>query len=183
MSARISLYTVAEMSDPNPKPGLFAEPPVEHGLPTRSLAIAAVAVLILLAVLVMLARRPTTSVANNAAYASQIELSGAQMSEADSQSGGKLIYLDGHIVNHGTATVTGLRVQVDFPTDLSQPPQSETVPVNLIYMREPYIDTRPVSAAPLGPGAAGDFRLIFDDINDSWNQQEPRFKIVQVTTK
>lgn len=171
------------MSDPNPTRGLFAEPPVERGLPTKALAIAAVAVLILVAVLVLLARRPAPAAANNAAYAPQIELNDLQMSEADSQSGGKLIYLDGHVVNHGTATVTGLRVRVEFPNDLGQPPQSETVPVNVIYMREPYIDTRPVSAAPLGPGAGADFRLIFDDINDSWNQQEPHFKVVQVTTK
>jgi hypothetical protein len=171
------------MSDPNPTPGLFAEPPVDHGLPTRALAIAAVAVLILVAVLVMLARRPAPPARNNAGYASQIELSGVQMSEADSQSGGKLIYLDGHLVNHGTATVTGLRVQVDFANDLGQPPQSETVPVNLIYMREPYIDTRPIAAAPLGPGASADFRLIFDDIKDAWNQQLPHFKVTQVTTR
>jgi hypothetical protein len=171
------------MNAPSPNPGMFAEPPVEGGLSSKTLAIAAVAVLILAAVLVLMARRPAAPAANNAAYAAQIELRDVQMSEADSQSGGKLIYLDGRVVNHGAAAVTALRVQVAFPNDLGQPAQTETVPVNLIYMREPYIDTRPVAAAPLAPGAAADFRLIFDDIKDSWNQQEPHFKVVQVATK
>ena len=35
-------------------------------------------------------------------------------------------------------------------------------------MREPYIDTEPVSAAPLKPGAEQDFRLIFDSVSPEW---------------
>jgi hypothetical protein len=40
-----------------------------------------------------------------------------------------------------------------------------------------------VSAAPMAPKAEGDFRLIVDDINDSWNQQLPRINVTQVVTR
>jgi hypothetical protein len=63
------------------------------------------------------------------------------------------------------------------------PPQIETGPLNLIYMRQPYIDTRPVSASPLAPGAEGDFRLIFDDISANWNEQLPQVRIIHVETR
>jgi len=59
----------------------------------------------------------------------------------------------------------------------------ESVPMNVIYMRDPYVDTRPIAAAPLAPGASADFRLIFDDVKDSWNQQLPQLKMTQVATK
>jgi len=144
----------------------------------------AMAVVALVVSLVMfLTRRPAAVPVANAEYAPQLAISDVQMSEADSQTGGKLIYIDGHVVNHGPATVTGVRVQVAFPNDQGTPAQTETVPMNVIYMREPYVDTRPVGASPLGPGAGADFRLIFDDVNDSWNQQLPLLKLTQVTTK
>jgi hypothetical protein len=175
---------MAHMSAPDTPPGMFSEPPEDKHFPTTAVSIAAVAVAILVTVLVLIARRPAVVPPTvNAAYGPNLELSGIQMSEADSQTGGRLIYIDGRVTNHGTATVTGVRVQVTFPDDLSQPPQVETVPMNLIYMRDPYVDTRPIAASPIAAGQAVDFRLIFDDINENWNQQQPDFKIAQVTTK
>jgi len=162
---------------------MFSEPPEEKGFPVTAVSIAVVAVVLLAGVLVMIARRPTAVPVANAEYASQLVISDVQMSEADSQTGGKLIYIDGHVVNHGSATVTGVRVQVAFPNDQGTPAQTETVPMNVIYMREPYVDTRAVGASPLGPGAGADFRLIFDDVNNSWNQQLPQLKLTQVSTK
>jgi hypothetical protein len=118
-----------------------------------------------------------------AAYAPNLVLSGLQMSEAGSISGGKSIYIDGHIVNRGPATVTGITLQVLFANDEAMPPQLETLPLRVIYMREPYVDTRSVSAAPLAPGAAADFRLIFDNIEDNWNQQTPAIRVIGVSTR
>ena len=97
-------------------------------------------------------------------------------------SGGKQTYIEGHIANHGPKTVTGVTVQVVFANDVSMAPQIETGPLNLIYMRQPYVDTHPVSASPLAPGAEGDFRLIFDDVSDNWNQQMPQIRITAVET-
>jgi hypothetical protein len=45
------------------------------------------------------------------------------------------------------------------------------------------VDTQPLSAAPLAPGAGADFRLIFEGVGDNWNQKAPTLEIVQVSTK
>lgn len=168
---------------PNPQPSsMFIVPPQEKAFPVTAVSIAAVAVLILAGLLVLLARKPAPP-AGNAAYAPNLSVTGMQMSESDSQTGGKLIYIDGRVTNSGVATVTAIRAQVTFANDQAMPPQVETVPMNVIYMREPYLDTRPISASPLVPGASADFRLIFDDVNDNWNQQLPQLKMIQVATR
>jgi hypothetical protein len=167
---------------------MFAEPTPGRRFPAAAVAIAAVAVAILVTVLVLLGKRheagpPPKTVLPAAAYAPNLVLSNLQMSESTSMSGGKLTYIEGHIANRGPATVTGITVQVVFANDVSMPPQIETGPLNLIYMREPYVDTHPVSASPLAPGAEGDFRLIFDDVNENWNQQLPQIRVTQVATR
>jgi hypothetical protein len=166
---------------------MFAEPTPEPSFPTAAVAIAATAVVILVAVLIILAHRGKTASPNTilplASYAPNLELSDVHLSDATTGSGGRLIYVEGHIANHGPSTVAGITVQLIFANDVKMPPQIETLPLNLIYMREPYVDTRPVSAAPLAPAAQGDFRLIFDDINDNWNQQPPQIHVTQVVTR
>ena len=179
--------------DPNPLPpsqpaSMFNEPTPVRSFPTTAVAIAAVAIAILVTVLVLLGRRHEAGPALNtvlpaAAYAPNLVLSDLRMSESSSMSGGKQTYMEGHIANHGPATVTGITVQVVFANDVRMSPQVETGPLNLIYMRDPYVDTRAVSASPLAPGAQGDFRLIFDDISDSWNQQLPQINITHVDVR
>jgi hypothetical protein len=170
---------------PKPSSPMFTDPAPQRSFPTGAMAISAVAVVILLVVLVVISRRNQAAPAPNtllpaAAYAHSLALSDLQMSESSSMSGGKQTYIEGHIVNQGPQTVTGVTVQVVFANDISMPPQIETVPLNLIYMRQPYLDTRPVSASPLAPGAGGDFRLIFDDVSDNWNQQMPQVRVTGV---
>jgi Protein of unknown function (DUF2393) len=173
--------------DAQPSSPLFTDPVPARSFPTAAVAIAAVAVLILVAALVLLGRRgPATpsphTLQPEAAYASNLQVSNLQMSESTSMSGGKQTYLEGHIANHGPKTVTGITVQVVFANDTHMAPQIETGSLNLIYMRQPYVDTRPVSASPIAPGAEADFRLIFDDVSDNWNQQLPQIRIAQVET-
>ena len=86
------------------------------------------------------------------AYAASLPLSQFAMSESENLSGGKLTYLDGHVQNTGNRTVTGITVQVVFQNDVALAPQIDTVPLTLIRMKEPYIDTEPVSAAPAEAG-------------------------------
>ena len=105
------------------------------------------------------------------------------MSESESISGGKVTYVDGHLANHGQATVTALTAQVSFPNDAGTAPQMITVPVNLIRMREPYIDTEPVSAAPIAPNGEADFRLIFEGVDPGWNNHPPDIRLIRVTTR
>jgi hypothetical protein len=53
----------------------------------------------------------------------------------------------------------------------------------LIRMREPYVDTQPVSSAPLKPGAQQDFRLIFDKVSSDWAGATPEIRILRVESK
>jgi hypothetical protein len=126
---------------------------------------------------------PPNTVLPLAAYAANLPLSQLAMSESTSLSGGKSTFVDGHIRNTGSQTVTGVTVQVIFHNDEAMPPQLETVPLALIRTREPYVDTQMVSAAPLKPGDEREFRLIFESIPTNWNYQMPEVHVVRVDTK
>lgn len=175
-------------STPSGAPGpSFSEPTRERSFPTAAVIVAAAVVVVVVVALLFVGRHKETSspttVQPIAPYASSLAISNIQMSESESLSGGKSTYLDGHIVNNGGQTVTGVTVQVLFPID-GQPPQLMTVPMQLIRTREPYVDTEPVSVAPLKPGAQADFRLIFEGVSDSWDQQRtPTMHIIQVETR
>jgi hypothetical protein len=126
---------------------------------------------------------PTNTIQPLAAYAAELPLSQLAMSESTSLSGGKSTFIDGHIQNSGPQTVSGVTVQVIFRNDEAMPPQVQTLPLSLIRTREPYIDTQPVSAAPLKPGDQQDFRLIFESIPGNWNSQMPEIHIISVDAK
>lgn len=172
---------------PPTQPGMFSEPPKEKSFPTTAVAIAAVAVVILVVLLVLMGRKPAGPPPNVpqavSGYADSLDVTNVNMSQSTSLSGGTSTYIDGHIANKGDKTVTGVTVQVFFANDVGNPPQIMTVPLQLIRTRDPYVDTEPVSAAPLAAGGEADFRLIFENIGDNWNQQLPVMHAVQVATK
>jgi hypothetical protein len=174
------------MADMNPV--IFKEPKEERSIPVAPIAIAAVAVVILVAVIVLMSRShgavgDPTKLQPLAAYAPNLVITGVEMSEAEIPSGGKQTYIDGHIANHGASTVTSVTVQALFPNDQQTQPQMETVPLNIVRSREPFVDMVPVSAAPIAPGGEADFRLIFEGINSNWNLKPPDLHVVQVGTK
>jgi hypothetical protein len=117
-----------------------------------------------------------------ASYAPNLAITGIQMSQAESLAGGKSTYIDGHVENHGSSTVTAIGVQALFAND-GGAPQVLATQLSRIRTREPYIDTEPLTAAPLAPGAGADFRLIFEDVHPEWNQQTPEIHITAVTTR
>jgi hypothetical protein len=169
-------------------PEMFASRPPERALiPIAAWAIAGVVVLAVVVGLLIVGHRKPSAAANSvqplAPYASSLPLSQLAMSESTSLSGGKSTFIDGYVQNTGDQTVTGITVQVLFRNDESMPPQVETLPLSLIRTRQPYIDTQPVSAAPLKPGDGQDFRLIFESIAPNWNMQMPEVRVVQVTEK
>ncbi len=114
------------------------------------------------------------------AYAANLQLSDLHMSQAENFAGSQVTYVDGTLANHGNQTVTGVTVAVTFANDTGDPPQVETLQLVLIRMHQPYIDTEPVSAAPLAPGATREFRLVFDDISPLWNMQVPEVRVLGV---
>ena len=162
------------------------EPEQRNWLP---LVIAAVVVIVIAGAVVLLLGRgkPASSVtpisAAPDAYAASLPITGLQMSESSNLAGGKVTYLDGHIANKGSRTVTGITVQVLFRTFAHEVAQNETQPMKLIRIRDPYVDLEPVSAAPLAPGAEADFRLIFDAVSPDWDGAYPEVRVLHVETK
>ena len=149
----------------------------------------AVVVLVLLA-LALLGRRSGsvpeaggTGMAAPAPYSANLPISGVEMSEADSFSGAKVTYIDGQIANTGNQTITAITVQVGFRNDLGQFAERSVTPLTLIRTRQPYVDTEPVSAAPLKPGDRQSFRLIFDTLPPGWNQQLPEIRIIHTQSR
>jgi hypothetical protein len=116
-------------------------------------------------------------------YASSLPISGLAMSESANLAGGKVTYLDGHIANQGNRTVTGITVQILFRNIAHEVAQNETQQLKLIRTRDPYIDVEPVSAAPLKPADAQDFRLIFDAVSPNWDGAYPDIRIIKIDTK
>ena len=160
--------------------------PEGGGIPVMAWGVAGLAVLAVIVVLVLAGRHKAatpTTIQPPAPYAANLQLSQLAMSESTSLSGGKSTFIDGHIQNTGNQTVTGITVQVLFRNNEAMPPQIETLPLSLIRTREPYVDTQPVSAAPLKPGDERDFRLIFESLPANWNMEMPEIRIIQVDTK
>ncbi len=116
-------------------------------------------------------------------YASSLPISSLVMSESSNLAGGKVTYVDGHIANKGSRTVSGITVQVLFRDAAQEVTQNENQPLKLIRMREPYVDVEPVSAAPLKPGDERDFRLIFDAVSPDWDGAYPQIRILHVETQ
>ena len=183
------------MTDPSTRPNV-PEPaenaifrqrePEPRSFPVAAWGVAGAVVLVLLGALLLLTHKKPAG-ANGVlpadAYAGNLPVSQLAMSESTSLSGGKSTFLDGHIGNTGSKTVTGVTVQVFFANDEQMPPQVETVPVALIRTREPYVDTQPVGAAPIKPGEEREFRLIFETIPTNWNTQMPEIWAVRVLTR
>lgn len=165
--------------------------PSAEQAPRRGVWIAVVAALVVvLAAGALLLRDHAGPAAHNAAasvnrllpidsYATHLALSALAMSQSSSLSGGTSTFIDGRVKNAGDRTITGITVQVPFGNDEGLSAQVETVPMTLIRMHEPYIDTQPLSAAPLKAGDEREFRLIFENIPANWNQQLPEIRIVK----
>ena len=186
----------SEPSQNTPSPGeqlpsaLFAGPAPEPSNRGKLALIAAVvvAVLIVAGALLVRADRSRNAVAPIAVrqadpYAKDLVFSQLAMSQSTSLSGGTSTFIDGHVKNAGPATLTGITMQVLFRNDVNLAPQVETLPLTLIRTHEPYVDTEPVSAAPLKPGDEAEFRLIFESVTGSWNQQMPDILAVGVSKR
>jgi hypothetical protein len=155
-------------------------------MPMSAWLIAGAVVLVVLGGLIFAGRKKTDEVKGVQpldAYATRLPLTKLAMSESTSLSGGKSTFIDGVVSNTGSSTVNAIRVQVLFSNEEQMPPQIETVPLSLIRAREPYVDTQPVSAAPIRPGEQREFRLIFESIPANWNMQMPEIRVVKVETK
>ena len=162
---------------------IFTEELEERGgFPLAAWGVAALIVVALVGALVFLGRKKPAAAPNTlqpaAAYAANLPLSQFAMSESENLTGGKQTYLDGHIANTGDRTVTADTVQVVFRNDEDLAPRIDTLPLTLIRMKQPYIDTEPVSAAPIKPGDDREFRLTFETVPENWNLQMPEVLVI-----
>ena len=158
--------------------------------PWKPVAIAGIVVLVLVAVLLLVGHRARQAanpggagLAPPAAYAALLPVSGVQMSDSSNLSGGKETYIDGTVTNQGTKIVQAVTVQLAFKDFTGLMAGKETLPLNLVRFREPYVDTEPVSAEPIKPGQARPFRLIFDATPASWNGEYPEIRVIAVETR
>ncbi len=176
--------------DPNPEPGFLASQQTSEPTSWLPWIIAAAVVVVGIGIWILTGGR---SVPQNQAtgigmasadpYAASLAISGLQMSEATSFSGAKVTYIDGQIANNGNRTLTAITVQVGFHSDVGQYAERLSLPLSLIRTREPYVDTEPVSAAPILPGQQRDFRLIFDSVPPDWNLQYPEIRVISVRSR
>lgn len=152
------------------------------------IVVASVAALAVVAVMLILgrSRNHTQDLSNLAAapdaYAANLRISDVVMSESSNLAGGKVTYLDGHIVNLGDQTVSEVIVEVTFRDYANKVAQSQRLPLTIIRMRQPYIDTAPLSTSPLKPGAHADFRLNFDAVSPDWAGSTPEIQVLHVVT-
>ncbi len=158
--------------------------------PWKPFAAAVFFVLLIVAGLLLLGRSSREAsnpggagLAQPAAYAASLPISGLQMSDSSNLSGGKETYLDGMVRNNGDRVVRAITVQIAFKDIAGTLAAKETLPLNLIRFREPYVDTEPVSAEPIRPGENRSFRLIFDATPQSWNGAYPEVRVIQVDAR
>jgi len=116
-------------------------------------------------------------------YSANLPITDEKMSESSNLAGNKVTYLDGHIVNKGGKTVSGIVVQVLFRNAANEVAQNESMPMQLVRTTEPYVDLEPVSASPLKPGDGRDFRLIFDTVTLDWDGAYPQVRILRIQTQ
>jgi Protein of unknown function (DUF2393) len=170
------------------EPAIFGSQPDERpSYPVTAWAVAALIVTVLVGGFVYIGRKKPAAVPSTLQppdpYAVSLPLSQFAMSESTNLSGGKLTYLDGHVTNTGNRIATGIIVQVVFQNDEAMPPQIDTIPLTLIRMKDPYIDTEPVSSDPLKPGDDREFRLTFETVPENWNTQMPEVRVIQTDLK
>ena len=116
-------------------------------------------------------------------YAANLAITDVKMSESSNLAGGKVTYIDGHITNNGSKTVSGVYVQVLFRNVANEVAQNETQPLKWVRTRDPYVDLEAAASAPMKAGESRDFRMIFDTVTPGWNGAYPEIRIVRVDAK
>ena len=181
--SRGTILKVSDSPTPVPSFGAPSEDTEKSGLPFLPLGIGAAVVLVVVGLFILLGRKGNDNSANGTAdpYAASVSISNAAMSTADNFAGQQVTYIEGKITNNGGKTVNNAVVQIVFHDSLGQIVQKETQKLMVITSREPYIDTAPLSTAPLRPGQTRDFRLTFEHVSADWNVQLPEISIVKTS--
>lgn len=136
--------------------------------------VAAVAILLLAGVAFLFGfDRTRAGSATAASVAAHLVFSNVHVTQTSNFAADQLTYVDGVVLNRGHRTVTSVTVGVQFASSTGDPPQVEQAHLRLVRTHQPLVETETVNAAPLFPGSARDFRLIFENISPAWNRQIP----------
>ncbi|HEU5233776.1 MAG TPA: DUF2393 family protein [Terriglobales bacterium] len=172
---------------PTPVPSFGGSTNAEESRPPIvPIAIGALAVAIVIALLVFLGRKgsnETSAPSTPDPYAANLVISSPSMSTAANFAGQEVTYIEGKIANNGDKTVTSAILQIVFHDSLGQVVQKETQRLMVITTRQPYIDTAPLSSAPLKAGQTREFRQTFEHVSAEWNTQLPEMTIVKTSTQ
>jgi hypothetical protein len=159
----------------------FREHPRTTRWPPGLVAAVAVAAMVVFGILLALEKhRPAPT--GSAEYAAHLQLSNMRVSQSESVSGALSTFVDGQVVNNGDQTVTAATVEAQFAWSGGQA-QTATAPLAIVHMRQPVVDTVPLSTAPLAPGQQADFRLIFDSVKSGSNIQVTNVRVLQASTR
>jgi len=116
-------------------------------------------------------------------YAPHLDISDVAMSTAANFAGQEVTYIEGRIKNNGDKAVSNVLLQFVFHDSLGQVAQREPGQrLMAITSRQPYVDTAPLTNAPLRPGQTKEFRQTFEHVSAEWNQQLPEITIVRAVT-
>lgn len=181
-----TILTMAESPTPVPSFGAGSGNAEESRPPIVPIAIGALAVLIVIALLVFFGRsgsNETGAPSTPDLYAANLVISSPSMSTAANFAGQEVTYIEGKIANNGDKTVTSAILQIVFHDSLGQVVQKETQRLMVITTRQPYIDTAPLSSAPLKAGQTREFRQTFEHVSAEWNTQLPEMTIVKTSTQ
>jgi hypothetical protein len=181
-----TILTMAESPTPVPSFGAGPANAEESRPPIVPIAIGALAVLVVIALLVIFSRKgsnESSAPSTPDPYAANLVISGPSMSTAANFAGQEVTYLEGKITNNGDKTVTSAILQIVFHDSLGQVVQKETQRLMVITTREPYIDTAPISSAPLKAGQAREFRQTFEHVSSEWNTQLPEITVIKTSTQ
>lgn len=102
------------------------------------------------------------------AYVKNLKLAEVGMKATDSYMGGAVVEITGKITNNGPSNLKQVDLYCVFYDTMSQ-----------VVLREPVSIVRARSGG-LAPGATKDFRLPFDNLPQSWNNDMPQLVIGQI---
>ncbi len=170
-----------EHAPSQPEPEFKTEQPKESTLPWPAIAIGGVFIVVVVGLFIVLAHKPQKAgTSGPSAYAANINLQNAKLSQAENFMGGTVTYIEGQVANTGDKTVMRATVEATFQNSMGETVQQEELPLQVVERSGPYPQALDLQISPLKPQQPREFRLTLSHISADWNQQVPNLKVMQV---
>jgi hypothetical protein len=116
-------------------------------------------------------------------YAEFLIITDLHMSQAQNFVGGQVTYIEGKVNNVGPKTVSAVNVELIFRNSLGQVVDKPVEPMRVQQAQLGNPDVVSISASPLTPNGAREFRLTLEHVSADWNQGLPELRIVKIDAK